>query len=231
MSEPFNDLELDEFLKELDNLSEEIDNCNLMMNEGFEWIDTLSGIKTDLAEFIQNMESLSITFKAISESKENVDFLIGTLWGGVISAQEGFLHQFFYRLLQKDSYLQMAISNIKSLPEKDLKRLKINPNRKISKKYINKLFQAITLNNPNTTTRLINHLFKINIPKICEAEMMHALNIRNAYTHKNGLINGKKITVPIKLLEEFHEKIDLLIANFVDGLLAQTEVFVNKDKV
>ena len=101
MPESFDNSELDDFIKELDDLNEEMNDLNLMMDEAFEWLDILPCIEADLNEFIKNMESLSLTFKAIAESKENVDFLIGTLWVGVLSAQEGFMHRFFDRLLQK----------------------------------------------------------------------------------------------------------------------------------
>ena len=126
--------------------------------------------------------------------------------------------------------MKKAISNIKSLPRKDATRLKINPNKKISKEYICKLFQIATLHNPNTTTRLVNHLFEINIPKISEDEMAYALKVRNAYTHNNGFIDNKKVEISIQSLEAFHEKIDSLIGNFVGRLLDEIKNFVNKTK-
>lgn len=217
------DLELNRLIDELEKDSEEIDKINSELENHFEWLDILTGLNEISKKFVSNMDSLSSIHKSISDTIDN-SFLIGTLWSGVISSYEGFVHDFFDLLLSNRIHAQEAIDKTPSLDKGLSDQIRLNKNKSISVEYLRFLFRKATLNNPNNGATLANHLFKTNIPEIDDKEMLCALEIRNAYTHNNG-----GIAVSLPSLELFHDKIDTAVSSYIKEIQNQANSHISKD--
>lgn len=207
--------EIDKYFKDIDDITSEVENC-------FEWIDIMTDLNMISGKFKSNMDSLSSIHESISDAIDN-SFLIGTLWSGVISSYEGFVHGFFDLLLSNRIHAQEAIKKASSLNEEHSKYIRLNTSKSISIEKLRSLFSKTTLNNPNKGAALANHLFKINIPEIDEKEMLDALKIRNAYTHNNG-----GIEVSMTSLKLFHDKIDTVVSGFINEMTNQGNDRISK---
>ncbi|GHT95655.1 hypothetical protein FACS1894116_11510 [Betaproteobacteria bacterium] len=217
------DFELNQFMDELEKESKEIDEISSELENHFEWHDILIGLNEISRKFVSNMDSLSSIYESISDTIDN-SFLIGTLWSGVLSAYEGFVHDFFDLLLSNRIHSQEAIDKSASLEKGISNQIRLNKNKSISVEELRSLFRKATLNNPNKGAALANHLFKTNIPEIDEKIVLSVLEIRNAYTHNNG-----GIAVSLPSLEQFHEKIDTLVSVFIKEILDQANSYISKD--
>lgn len=209
------DKDLDRLIEELEKDNAEIDKLTSELDRHFDWLDVLSELEGISNKFVSNMSSLSSIYKSISSSVDN-NFLIGTLWCGVISAYEGFVHDLFDLLLSKKTHSQEAIKKMQNL-DKNLKhQIKLKRDESPSIDELRSLFKKATLNNPNKGADLANHLFNTNIPKIDKSEIENVLRIRNAYAHNNG-----GISVSISSLERFHGKIDAAVSDYINDVLRQ----------
>lgn len=217
------DFELNQFIDELEKDSKEIDKINAELENHFEWLEIITGLNEISRKFVSNMDSLSSIHESISDTIDH-SFLIGTLWSGVISSYEGFVHNLFDLLLSNRIHAQEAIYKAPSLDKGLLDQIRLNKNKSISVEELRSLFRKATLNNPNKGAALANHLFKTNIPEIDEKEMLSALEIRNAYTHNNG---GIEVSLPS--LELFHNKIDTVVSSHIKELLNQANSHISRD--
>lgn len=216
------DFELNQFMDELEKDSNEIDQICSGLESLFEWHSILIDLHEISRKFVSNMDSLSSIHESISDTIDN-SFLIGTLWSGVVSAYEGFVHDFFDLLLSNQIHSQEAIEKSASLDKGISDQIRLNKNKSVSVEELRSLFRKATLNNPNNGAALANHLFKTNIPKIDERAMSSALEIRNAYTHNNG-----GIEVSLSSLEQFHDEIDTVVSLFINEILGQAASHISK---
>ncbi len=217
------DFELNRLIDDLGEDFNEIDKINSELENYSEWFEVLTGLNEISRKFVSNMDSLSSIYESISDTIDH-SFLIGTLWSGVISSYEGFVHDFFDLLLLNRIHAQEAIEKAPSLDEETLDQIRLNKNKFISVEKLRCLFRKATLNNPNKGSLLANHLFKTNIPEIEEKEILSALEIRNAYTHNNG---GIEVSLPS--LKLFHEKIDTAVSCYIKEILSQANSHISKD--
>lgn len=224
------EMELEEHLAELDILEKEMDQHSALMNEAGEWLGLAFDVAEDLNRFIENMESLFSVFEVIEKSEKGNYFLIGTLWSGVLGAYEGFVHDLFERLLGKEAYLEHAVKNVPNLSDKDKNYLRLNQKKSIGKVELETQLRRATLHEPNQIARLVNILFGISVPTVCEAQVERALNIRNAYIHNNGFDQGTRVEVDLASLKEFHHVIDDLISHFAYELQREMNFFLKKNR-
>lgn len=217
------DLELKQFIDELDNDAKEIDDLCFELETHFEWLDIVVEWQGVSEKFISNMESLSSIYEAISARIDN-SFLIGTLWSGVLSAYEGFVHDFFDLLLSKKIHSEEASKKSLTLEEKISIQLRIKDKKSISTEQLRIIFRKATLNNPINGAKLANHLFNANIPLIDEETIKEALKIRNDFTHNNG-----GVVVTLSALEAFHKKIDIVVSNFINEILSQANNHISNN--
>lgn len=217
------DLELDRFIEDLENDAKEIDDLCLKLEIHLEWFDIVIELQGVSEKFISNMNSLSSIYKAISANTDN-SFLIGTLWSGVLSAYEGFVHDLFDLLLSKQVHSEEATKKSSTLEKKISSQLRISDNKSISAKNLRAAFRKATLNNPINSAKLANHLFNTNIPLIDEDAIEAALKIRNAFTHNNGGVD-----VTLSDLEAFHEKIDYVVSKFINEVLSQANNHISNN--
>ncbi|MGC4075938.1 MAG: hypothetical protein QM702_02655 [Rubrivivax sp.] len=217
------DFELNRIMDELEEGSKEINEINSELENYFEWLEVLTGLNKISKKFVSNMDSLSSIHGSISDTIDN-SFLIGTLWSGVISSYEGFVHDLFDLLLSNRIHAQAAVEGAPSLDKGLLDQIKLNKNKYISAEDLRFLFRKATLSNPNKGAALANHLFKTNIPEIEDKEMLSALKIRNAYTHNNG-----GVEVSLSSLELFHDKIDTAVGGYIKEILNQANSRISKD--
>ena len=209
----------DEFKKYLN----ELEGIDLELENSFEWYDILVDLNEISIKFVSNMKSLSSAYNSILNDVDN-SFLIGTLWSGVVSAYEGFVHDLFDLLLSKKIYSQEAMGKVISLDKGLSDQIRLNKNKSISVEKLRSLFRKATLNDPNKGAALANHLFKINIPQIDDGEMLRALEIRNAYTHNNG-----GIVVLLSSLKIFHNKIDNIVGHYIVEITDRANSRISKD--
>jgi hypothetical protein len=211
------DYQINQLIDELEKDAKEYDALNFELKTHFEWLDIITELNEVYNKFISNMDSLSSVYDAISVETDNV-FLIGILWSGVLSAYEGFVHDFFDLLLSKQIHAEEATKKSSSLEKNISNQIRIKNNKSTSPEILRDLFRKATLNDPTKVAKLANQLFKTNIPLIDEETVARALNIRNAFTHNNG-----GVVVSQSDLEQFHKKIYDLVSYFIDEILSQAE--------
>jgi len=217
------DFELNQLIDELENDAKEIDDLYFELETHFKWFDIVVELKGVSKKFISNMDSLSSIYEAISAKTDN-SFLIGTLWSGVLSAYEGFVHDFFDLLLSNQIHSEEATKKSSTLEKKISSQLRIKDKKSISTEQLRIVFRKATLNNPINGAKLANHLFNTNIPLIDEETIEAALKIRNAFTHNNG-----GVVVTLSALEAFHEKIDFVVSNFINEILSQANNHISNN--
>lgn len=214
----YDDSDFNKLLEELEEDSKKIDALSHAIDHQFEWLDIVMDVQIVLEKFISNMNSLSFTHDFISKDSTDNSFLIGTLWSGVISSYEGFVHDIFDILLRNGSFSKKANDRIHGLSEELKRHLRINKKNISSNDCLRSLFRRATLNNPNKGAKLANHLFDLNIPEVDNVEMLRALEVRNSYTHNNG---GS--VVSLSSLKSFHQVIDTTVSDYANGILRQAK--------
>ena len=164
-NDEFND-DLDLSFYELDAESAEIDKLISHVENACSWLPLLDELSEITDNFIRNMESLEITFDLIRDNDVNSFFLKGTIWVGIISAYEGFLHDMLHTILQKKEFFNLAQERIPKLDIKIKNRLNIKNQENLTKKLLEDKIREATLNNPSQGAIIMRHLFDFPIQSI-----------------------------------------------------------------
>lgn len=213
----FNDAELDKKIEEYEKNLKFIDTA-------FEWLDLHHKFIPILQNFINNTEGISDVIEHLPNKDDSKhQFLIGTLLNGVTSAYEGMVHDFVHLLMTNSNYRKE--DNTEKIQEKDLKSLNIKKNLPWDE--LSKRLKKSTLNHPNIVARIINALFELNIPEGDEEEIQYQIEMRNDFTHNNGINKaGTTHKVSWKYLEDFLTRIHKLVSNYAVSLQSDADKFL-----
>lgn len=222
--------ELDEF--DFDSLDEdlaEIDRLSGLVNETFEWWVVLLDLQYLTAQFHNNLRSLKLgAIIPKEQTRKDNSFLYGTLLSGVISIYEGFVHDLLDACLNKDEFMNNAIANISALDPKDQGYLKIKQNG--SGKDLRIQLKKATLHDPIQIARIVDALFKLPFPKPRDELIIKILKVRNAFTHNNGKINDKKITLTVHDFLGVFDMFDEIVAAYLDKLVNMGNDFMEQNR-
>ncbi|MEL4418981.1 hypothetical protein [Shewanella algae] len=222
--------ELEEFnFDSMDEDLAEIDRLYGLVDEAFEWWGVFLDLQYLTEQFQNDLRSLKLGVIIPKEQTEKDNsFLYGTLLSGVISLYEGFVHDLLEVCLNKDDFMNNAVANISRLDSKDQGYLKIRKNG--SGEELRGKLKKATLHDPIQIARIVNALFKLPFPRPRDEFIIKVLEIRNAFTHNNGKLNGEKISLSVSdFLFVFHF-FDSIVAAYLDKLVKSGNDFMELNK-
>jgi hypothetical protein len=174
-----------DFIDDTGNLEKEINDDLLRMDEVNELLNISVELTSSIDKFNNNMECLAKAFHLLTDDKNNL-FLKGTIFSGIISAFEGFVHELFKIFCNQPIYISRAMENIKSTPkpilEKSFKLQMVTSEKKLK----NMLLKS-TFNDPVTISFISELLFKLKMPPFDKEYTKAIIEKRNAFTHTNGI--------------------------------------------
>lgn len=218
--------DFDECLKELERAEAEFDAIYVLIDEGFEWYALLEEIAQHTEEFISQSAQLKkgvlITFV---KKDEDLSFLVGNLISGILSLYESFVHNVLNSCLNKNSYVEHALGNLDKLEKGYKRKLRIGQENCDVKKLRDAL-QSATLNDPEVIRNLSLQLFDLNLPAPDTQIYKRIKEIRNAYTHNGGKLNGQQYKLTGKDFLIVHKIFDDLIGSYGQHILDLVNSFM-----
>lgn len=220
----FNEDELDSQMEEINKSMEELEKLDQSIDIAFEWFDFHQKAIPILQRFIRNTEDISdVIYHLPNKDDSKHQFLIGTLLNGATSAYEGMVHDFVHLLMSSSNYRKEE--NIKKIEDQDLKHLKIKKN--IQWDQLAEKLKKLTLNHPNIVARIMNTLFELNIPEGNEEEIQYQIDMRNDFTHNNGLNKeGKPYPVSWQYLDDSLTRIHALVSTYATSIRSDVDKFL-----
>lgn len=215
-----------QLIKEIELDGRELEELGQNLDTGFVWLSLLQDILPILRRFIDHLKSIDNVVHHLP-NKDDVRhrFLIGTLFGGVVSAYEGMVHDFVDLLMNCDNY--RSIERIKNIEANDLNRLRIKQG--LGWDELALALGKATLNHPNIVARILNSLFEFSVPEADEDVLEHLIKMRNDFTHNNGFNNaGEAYEVYWKQLSNFIVEMDGLVAMYVQNVQVHAHRFLEK---
>jgi hypothetical protein len=213
------EFDLDIFDREFDELNNEMEVIYAQMDDAVEWMDILIDLESKVEQFNTNMQSIASSFPVILNKEHDNSFLIGTLLVGVISAYEGFIHDLFYICCNRSKYLNKALLCIGDLCDKDKNYLKVKVG--VSEVNFKKMLLKATLHDPIQIARLSEKLFGLKMPTFNKEHTSRLLNIRNAFTHNNGFLNGTAIKLTKVEILNVHQAFIKLVNGYVNSIIKE----------
>lgn len=225
----FDDEETNKINEEIEFSLEKIDRLSQYIETGFE-LDFI------LQETIQILHNFNVNIVSIGDvinklpNKDNSKhrFLIGILFGGVVSAYEGMVHDFVDLLMNSINFKKEEA--IKKIPQEVLNALKIKEG--LAWNELAKFLQKATLNRPNIVARILNALFEFNIPEGNEKEIASLIKMRNDFAHNNGFSRDGLVHNPSwDELNAFCTLMDELVSSYAISLQAKADEFPKKPPI
>lgn len=215
---------LDQLIKDIELAGRELEELGQNIDTGFVWLNLHKDMLPILRRFIEHLKSIDDVVHHLPD-KDNVRhrFLLGTLFGGVVSAYEGMVHDFVDLLMNCDNY--KSIERITKIEANDLKRLRIKQGPGWDELALG--LGKATLNHPNVVARILNSLFEFSVPQADEDALEHLIKMRNDFTHNNGFDGtGQAYEVSWEELSAFIVGIDELVALYVQNVHAHAHGFL-----
>lgn len=214
--------EFRDFEKEFEEMDRE---CKLIfshMDELFDWLGVLQDIQVEVARYNSNVTDLKAAFAVLDDNECRSPFLAGTLLVGVVSAYEAFIHGLFEACCNKTEFMNIAVANMGNLCDSDRAHLKLKK-KETAVSLRNKLNRA-TLHDPLQMARLSMVLFRLAMPSLGTSETNLLLEIRNTFTHRNGIRSGKPVFLMKSGLLSVFNALDYLVNGYVETLLGKAEL-------
>lgn len=217
---------LDQLIKEIELEGRQLEELSQNVDTGFAWLTLYEDMRPILRRFIDHLRSIDDVVGHLP-NKDDVRhrFLLGTLFGGVVSAYEGMVHDFVDLLMNSDNYKN--IERLKNIDTNDLNRLRIKQGPSWGELTLG--LGRATLNHPNIVTRILNSLFEFSVPQVDEDALEHLIQMRNDFTHNNGFNKvGEAYEVSWEQLSNFIVGIDELVAIYVQNVHVHAHRFLEK---
>jgi len=187
----------------------------------------LKGVQEEFAGFKTNLGALSAAYRSMGGLSEGEPFLVGTLWSGVLAAYEGFIHGLFDRLLRKEGFRVLAERRIHEVGVEDKDAIgRAWFKAVMTPSDIEQLFCRAISDSPNRAADLLSHLFEIPVPKLDESDLQWALQVRAAYLHNSGRVQGKRVEVTPDGLFAFGDETEARVSRFAYGLVGHLQALL-----
>lgn len=217
---------LGHLIKEIELDGRELGELWQNIDTGFVWLSLLQDIQPILRRFNDHLRNIDdVVYHLPNKDDVRHRFLIGTLFGGVVSAYEGMVHDFVDLLMKCDNY--RSIERIKNIQANDFNRLWIKQN--LGWDELALALGKATLNHPNIVARILNSLFEFSVPEADKDVLEHLIKMRNDFTHNNGFNSaGEAYEVSWEQLSNFIVGMEELVAMYMRNVRIHAHRFLEK---
>ncbi|HCE1882654.1 hypothetical protein HJ057_23770 [Vibrio parahaemolyticus] len=216
----------DDDWEELEKEYAELQHQNAILDEGFEWWEILEYVVLYSEEFELGLEQLKQgALVTLVKKEQDFSYLLGSLITGVVSLYEGFVHNIFDSCLDKNDFMEYALNNVGNLTPKDQGYLKIPKNADVI--VLKKCIKKVTLHDPVQIQRLAKSFFNLEFPSPNPELYKRVIEIRNAFTHNSGRINGEAVKLSTKDFLIVHDSFKRLAARYNNELVSSAKTFMD----